>query len=132
MLKPFISLLNWLEKKPKLAWTLVLVYASIIFIFSSMPYPPQPLKADTVLMEVITTIEHILEYFILGVLLLAGFRSGDDRMRENAVLLTIIIATFYGLTDEIHQSFVPNRFPCIWDVLADGVGASLGAFIGKR
>ena len=124
--------INWLEKRPMLTWTLILVYASIIFIFSSMPCPPQPVEAeDEFIRMLITTIEHIFEYSILGFLLLAGFRSGNGRMREKAILIAILTATIYGITDEIHQFFVPNRDSSILDVLANGIGASLGAFIGN-
>lgn len=124
--------INWLEKRPILTWTLVLVYASIIFILSSMPYPPQPVETkDEFTTKLITTIEHIFEYSILGFLLLAGFRSGNGRMQERAILLAIIAATLYGITDEIHQFFVPNRDSSILDVLANGIGACLGAFIGN-
>lgn len=121
---------NWLGKRPLLTWTLVFVYASLIFILSSMPHPPQ-IEGDDFTIKWVTTVGHILEYSILGFLLLAGFRSGDDRMRERAILLAIAIATLYGVTDEIHQSFVPNRDSSILDVLADGIGSTLGVFIGN-
>lgn len=35
----------------------------------------------------------------------------------------IVFATAYGMTDEIHQRFVPNRFFEISDMLANGAGA---------
>lgn len=38
-----------------------------------------------------------------------------------------VLAFVYGITDEIHQSFVPGRFPSVGDLAADGVGAALGA-----
>lgn len=124
--------IHWLEKRPLLTWTLILTYALVIFIFSSMPYTPQPVEGrDEFEIQVITLIEHIFEYSIMGFLLLAGFRSGNGRMQERAILLAIIVATFYGITDEIHQLFVPNRDSSILDVLANGSGASLGAFIGN-
>lgn len=37
------------------------------------------------------------------------------------------VALGYGVTDEIHQAFVPGRFPSVGDLLADAVGAALGA-----
>ena len=41
----------------------------------------------------------------------------------NASLLSTGV---YGITDEIHQYFVPGRFADPWDLLADMVGALLG------
>lgn len=38
-----------------------------------------------------------------------------------------LLAVSYGVTDEIHQSFVPGRFPSVGDLVADAVGAALGA-----
>lgn len=38
-----------------------------------------------------------------------------------------VLAVAYGITDEIHQSFVPGRSPSIGDLVADAVGAALGA-----
>jgi VanZ family protein len=35
-------------------------------------------------------------------------------------------AALFGLSDEIHQSFVPFRTADAWDVLADALGAALG------
>jgi len=39
--------------------------------------------------------------------------------------IPVIFAVFYGVTDEIHQYYVPNRAMDAWDLLADGVGGIL-------
>jgi VanZ family protein len=36
-----------------------------------------------------------------------------------------VIATLYGVSDEIHQAFVPLRTPDVRDVIADATGAAL-------
>ena len=38
-----------------------------------------------------------------------------------------IIGTLYGLSDELHQSFVPGRDASIEDAAADAFGALLGS-----
>ncbi len=43
-------------------------------------------------------------------------------------LLGVGIALGYGVSDEIHQWFVPERAPELLDVLADTVGGAIGAF----
>lgn len=43
-------------------------------------------------------------------------------------LLVIVFCTLYGISDEYHQSFVPHRHPSAFDVLADSIGAGMGAF----
>lgn len=37
------------------------------------------------------------------------------------------IASAYGISDELHQSFVPGRDCNVWDWLADTLGAIIGA-----
>jgi VanZ family protein len=44
------------------------------------------------------------------------------------LILSIILSTLYGLSDEIHQSFVSGRNASGTDVIADGVGAVIGTF----
>jgi VanZ family protein len=43
------------------------------------------------------------------------------------VLLTIVCATAYGVSDEFHQRFVPGRTADVRDVAADAIGASAAA-----
>jgi VanZ family protein len=42
-------------------------------------------------------------------------------------LLAILIATAYGISDEIHQLWTPQRSADWRDVVADASGAALGA-----
>lgn len=114
-----------LSSKPVLAWSLAAAYAAIIFILSSFPYaPPQP----GVLVSVSATYKHVLEYSIFGFLLLACFRSHGKTQRL-ALLFAIIAAGIYGLTDELHQLFVPGRTASLYDAAADLIGAFFGALI---
>ena len=39
----------------------------------------------------------------------------------------VAVTVAYGVLDELHQQFVPGRFPSGYDALADTVGALLGA-----
>ena len=43
-----------------------------------------------------------------------------------ASLLSIVASTAYGISDEIHQYFVPCRTADVMDALADMVGSSVG------
>ncbi|MBN2251052.1 MAG: VanZ family protein [Candidatus Altiarchaeota archaeon] len=125
-----------LAKRPTLAWALVFSYAALIYSVSSMSRPPQPMASnDAFACEALATLGHFMEYMVFGFLLYAAFRSLGGRFDKKAVWLAIIAATIYGLTDEIHQSFVPNRDCSIIDLSADFLGASIGAFTsrpGKR
>jgi VanZ family protein len=42
-------------------------------------------------------------------------------------VLAIVTASAYGITDEVHQFFVPFRESSWLDWLADTIGAAIGA-----
>jgi VanZ family protein len=72
---------------------------------------------------------HLIGYGLLGVAYLHGLTRGIFRDRR-ALLLAILLAGLYAITDEFHQSFTPGRTPSPVDVGIDTVGASLGAALG--
>jgi VanZ family protein len=45
------------------------------------------------------------------------------------MLLSVVSASLYGISDEIHQSFVPFRDAEVADVIADILGAVGGVFL---
>lgn len=73
---------------------------------------------------------HFLEYAILGGLCAhAALRTFPHHSRVRAVLLGAFLAASWGLTDELHQSFVPERTSDLYDLVADALGATVGAFV---
>jgi VanZ family protein len=71
----------------------------------------------------IDKLAHLLLFAVLAALLyLAGVRAP----------LAALVAAAYGLTDEVHQMFVPGRSPDVRDWLADALGAMLGAWAVRR
>ena len=67
--------LAFLERRPKIIWSIIFLYAAIIFYLSSISNPPQPLSPKDPLWDLMTTLEHVAEYIILGGLLYIGFNS---------------------------------------------------------
>ncbi|MFZ1841932.1 MAG: VanZ family protein [Nitrospira sp.] len=49
-------------------------------------------------------------------------------MARHAVVVAVAGCALYGLSDEIHQLFVPLRQGDPLDLVADSVGAALGAW----
>jgi len=45
------------------------------------------------------------------------------------ILLSVVSASFYGISDEIHQYYVPSRNADILDVIADILGALCGVYL---
>jgi VanZ family protein len=71
---------------------------------------------------------HLVEYYILGYLLMRVFTTSPvSFLAENAVLATILVGTLYGASDEIHQYFVPGRDCSLLDFLFDAAGVGLAA-----
>ncbi len=73
---------------------------------------------------------HFVGYFILGVLLTRAFVNTCDKANFKLVLLlSVLIASIYGVLDEFHQRFVPGRSPEIFDIFSDIIGSLLGSML---
>jgi hypothetical protein len=113
-------------------WLPIIIYCLAIFIQSSLPasesLPAFP-QSDKLL--------HAGAYALLGFLFYRAFQT--TRIPKTAILLILISAlssTAYGISDEVHQYFVPSRTFSIGDMLANAFGSIIGAmgatFVLKR
>ncbi len=109
-------------------WLPVLAYAALIFSLSSLSRPEELMPS--ILDEVGDKTLHALEYGVLGVLCHRALRgAGGAWAAARALPLAIVAAVLYGLTDEVHQAFVPRREADVWDLVADGAGATLVTWV---
>ena len=107
-------------------WIPVIAYAGLIFFLSDQSYPEKYVPIFT--FPGGDKLDHALEYSVLGVLCYRAFRYAAGEWASRYALLLAIVAAFgYGVSDEFHQYFVPLREADVWDILADTVGASIGA-----
>ena len=98
-------------------WLPVVVWAAVIFTFSSIPSLSTGLGTwDTLLRKA----AHMAEYAILGALLLRAVG------RE---LPAFLVGVAYAVTDEIHQHFVEGRHASAIDVALDSVGVAVGIYV---
>ncbi|MDO4502707.1 MAG: VanZ family protein [Coriobacteriia bacterium] len=72
-----------------------------------------------------SSLGHFTEYTVLGALLANALRHHLPLGR--ACLAAIVLASCYGVTDELHQLFVPDRCCDPADWVVDTLGAALGA-----
>ena len=71
---------------------------------------------------------HIAAYAPLGFLFLRALAGGRlAAITWPRALAAVALSVLYGFTDEIHQLYVPGRTADPLDLLADGVGAAIGA-----
>jgi VanZ family protein len=114
------------REKVLLYWAPVLVYAAAIFYFSSLSKPDEELPAF--MRDLSDKLLHVVEYGILGGLWYRAFRwASGPRIATSAVLLAVMAGSIYGMTDEVHQAFVPMRETSVLDWIADTVGSLIGA-----
>ena len=107
-----------------LLWGPVLLVMGLIFFFSSLPDPGGPPGGIS------DKTAHVLIYAALGASLVRALAGGRiTAMTVTRILLAAALGTLYGISDEIHQHFVPPRTPDILDVVADSVGAFVGASV---
>ena len=95
-----------------LGWMATLFYLSHQ---SGLPVPKPFIHVDK--------LYHAAAYGLLGGLWLFSLQPKAGGFSSRQVLLCASIASLYGVSDEIHQSFVPGRSADWLDWLADTVGA---------
>lgn len=104
-------------------WMPVLAYCLLIFIQSSKPAPEQlpvfPFSDKAI---------HFLLYAPLGALFYRAFGTLKSRTRA-VILLSVSASVLYGVSDEIHQVFVPSRTAELSDLLADALGSFFGVIL---
>jgi VanZ family protein len=103
-------------------WLPVALDAALIFFLSSiprLPSPPGPFSDKHF---------HFASYALFATLLVRALASARFRnVTGRIAIIAILLATFYGMTDEIHQIFVPGRTAALDDLAADALGAVTAA-----
>jgi len=100
--------------------------AALIFIISSIPLRAprvfQLLSADKLV--------HLALYALFAVSLRRTFcHAGLRAVSKRPELFALLAAAVYGVLDEIHQYFVPNRAMSALDFCADVAGAAIGLLV---
>lgn len=134
-----------------LSWALVVLWAVVIFLMSANTGEDLSdgdglvarvrallVAAQVALVgasvDLVSPLAHFCEYAVFGFLLqnALGCSLGRPASARRAMVLAVVIASAYGVTDEFHQLFVPGRACDPVDWLVDTAGATLGALIAWR
>jgi VanZ family protein len=103
-------------------WVLVLAWMGLIFYLSSQSDLPTPNGLSA---EVEAILGHLTVYAVLAALVANALAdSGISTVRR--LIYALVFAVLYGVSDELHQSFVPGRDPDVFDLMVDGIGACVG------
>ena len=109
-------------------WLPLLVYLVLIFAQSAFPAPQTGLEIPHLDKGV-----HAAIYGLLGILFCRAYGRTWLRMDSRwLMVLSIVSATVFGLSDEIHQYFVPSRSADRMDLLADLLGSAVAVVLYRR
>jgi VanZ family protein len=104
-------------------WLPLIAYCLFIIIQSHFPAP----KAVPSL-PFFDKLLHTAGYALLGLLFCRAYHFRWPQVSSRTLVrASVLSAALFGLSDEIHQYFVPFRSAEALDVLADTVGGFLGA-----
>ena len=102
----------------RLSLLLALAWMGMIFYLSHHPSLPTPS-----LFPGQDKLFHALVFGTLGVLLLGALPRGAAGYSWQQAGMSVLIVSLYGLSDEIHQHFIPGRSSELLDWMADTLGA---------
>jgi VanZ family protein len=103
-------------------WFPVIVYCTAIFVQSAYPSPE-----SLSLFPFGDKMLHFLAYALMGGLFFRALQRTWPHWRLAwIVLISVVLTTLYGVSDEVHQSFVSARMAEGMDILADFSGAVFG------
>ena len=131
--------------KKVIYWILLILWMSVIFIFSNMnsrisdstsysivdklTYFNE--KADNnrdYLNLIVRKSAHFTEFLILGILIYNVFNLYNINNKKK-IIFCIIFCLIYAFSDEYHQLFIKGRSAQIKDVFIDFVGSFMGILI---
>ena len=107
-------------------WLPVLIWMGVIFAGSSIGSIPR--VGGSALDGLIHRVAHILEFTVLGLLVLRAL-SRKRPVTRREIFWTLIVVAVYGASDEFHQRFTPGRSSEALAVLFDVAGGALGVWI---
>ena len=114
------------HRRTILCWLPALLWMVVIFVLSSQS--GLRVSDDAAVDKPLRVVAHLGSYALLaGLLLLALDRGARPALRGVAVAFAV--AVLYGVSDEVHQSLVPDRTGRAEDVLVDALGAAIGVAV---
>ena len=114
-------MISWFEKNYKISLAIAVIIALTMFYLSSLTFGEAGSGSGGSIKAVLY---HIFAYFFLALFLNFSLVKGRE---TKFIFIVILISIFYGITDEIHQYFVPGRGASISDVGINFTGIMLAS-----
>jgi len=102
-------------------WRYLLALLAVlgVFLISSLPNTRPPLFHG------LDKLQHLVEYLLLGLILLNLTTQGFQRVSLRALSLAWSVLVLVGALDEGYQYWIPGRAPDRWDLFASASGGLL-------
>lgn len=116
-------------------WAMTVLVMYIIFSFSAQSAEGSKELSQGLLDKILEIIPfeishvflrkaaHFSEYALLGAV---SFCALSFTLKKKAFFWGWLLSTFYAVTDEIHQLFIPGRACRVFDIFVDSSGAAAG------
>ncbi|MEW4490818.1 VanZ family protein [Thalassoglobus sp. JC818] len=72
---------------------------------------------------------HFAEFAILMVILTASLKRWCGKLTPGTIIGSMLFCIAFAASDEWHQSFIPDRFGTVYDVLIDSLGVCTAGLI---
>jgi len=118
-------MIKWFERHLFTSWSITVLLALTIFYISSQSFPKGTIGPNWAIKPFLY---HLFIFFIFSLFLSISLAKGKPN-NKIFILIAVLIALAYGISDELHQLFVPGRACTISDVLIDAVGVTFAGVI---
>lgn len=121
-LKPFLSeYIDLSFLAPYLDW--------IVFTYHTSEVSVKELGVEGFIEFFIRKGAHFGVFLVLFLLLYFAITRTTEISLKQKLAISLLISVLYGIFDEVHQGFTPNRTPFFGDVVIDSVGAVTGLLL---
>lgn len=107
----------WLDKNKNFSILASILIAFYIFLASSLTFAEGGPGAS---LSFLSIAYHICVFFALSFFTLFIFKKDEKTVLIFLIFFFMVVS--YAALDEIHQFFVPGRFPSTYDFLLDFIG----------
>jgi VanZ family protein len=107
-------------------WTLFGVWLVAVFFASSLTGSQVSPYIPTFFLH---KLAHFIAYSSGAVILALSLRFSTQWSWRKIMVISVLVISFYGATDEWHQSFTPGRGPSVRDWLIDTVSGLIGVSV---
>ncbi len=112
----------WFERHSKISWVITVFGAIAIFYISTITFGPGTPKTN-----LLSIFYHFFAFFFFALFLQISSLKGQRRY--SLFVIAFSLAVLYGISDELHQYFVPGRSCNLFDVRTDTLGIMLASMI---